>query len=124
MSDGVLLQPAVKQIQYVSFVRAPQGGDEQAFRPVPGQPVNDDVGRQRGDAVPEDGKIFLQGKHRKKSGPVIFGQIGSLQNMKKLQLDAPDAAGVQVADGLQHHFPRLAGKSQDHVDDDRDIRFT
>ena len=43
--------------------------------------------------------------------------------MKKLQLDSEYSAAIQKTDGLQKHFLRFPGKSQNDMDDYRNIRF-
>ena len=56
----------VDGVEDVSFGLAPQRGDQQVFRTVPGEPVNDDIGVQMLHTGDDGLYIFFQSKDPKR----------------------------------------------------------
>lgn len=98
---------------------APERCDEKLFWTVSGEAVDRDLWGKFLDTADHQIHILFLRKNRK-AGIFIPGcQIGSLQNMEKLQFDPLDILMIEITDRGKNILLRLSRKTQDRMDDNR-----
>ena len=107
----------VQGIENAPFGAAPLRSDQQLLRTVSGETVDHYIRPQFLQTADEKLYIFFSGENPKISFLIIFSQICAGQNVEKLKFDSPNRKAVQKTDGIQHLFPGLSGKPQNHMDD-------
>ena len=107
-------------VQYSSFACAPKWCNKQIFWTVTGEPVDDKLRRELFNAADQQRDIFLHGHNREWLCFVKQAQIGTLQYVEQLQLDALDIKRIKVTAGLQHLFLRFSGQTEDDMSDNLD----
>ena len=82
--------------------------------------MDDKLRRELFNAADQQRDIFLHGHNREWLCFVKQTQIGTLQYVEQLQLDALDIKRIKVTAGLQHLFLRFSGQTEDDMSDNLD----